>query len=337
VDLDQDRVLVKVARLYFEMELTQARIAERLRLSRQKVQRLLDESREKGIVRIVVEPLMGIHENLEMAMEERYGLAEAVIVETSAYDDEGVVSREVGVGAAEYLLRVVRPRDHIVISWGGALLGMVNALRRHPHRDMRGALVIQGLGAVVDPGRDAHSTELTRRLAHFLGGEALLLPAPGVAGSRQARNSFMRDPPVSRVLESARRADIAFVGIGAPRQDSLLIREGSIVSWQELEQLKGRGAVGDISLRYFDHRGRALASDLNDRVIGLSLEELRRIAHVVGIAGGAAKREAIRGALEGKLINVLITDHITVQRLLDDVPAPSGDGRRNAVKRGKHG
>lgn len=317
-DLDQDRLLVKAARLYFESDMTQAEIADRMRLSRQKVQRLLDLAKEKGVVRIVIEPLMGIHDDLERALEERFGLREAVVVETSAYDHEATVAREVGVAAAEYLLRVVRPKERIVISWGGALLGMVNALRRHPHRDMRGITVIQGLGAVVDPSRDTHSTELARRLAHFLGGQAMPLPAPGVAGSSQARNAFLHDPLVARVLEAARSADLAFVGIGAPRQDSILIREGSIVRWAELEALKKKGAAGDINLRYFDREGRAIPSDLDDRVIGLTLDDFRRVPHVVGVAGGAAKLGAIRGALEGKLIHVLITDNITVLKLLEE-------------------
>jgi DNA-binding transcriptional regulator LsrR (DeoR family) len=330
-DLDQDRLLVKAARLYYESNMTQAVIADRMRLSRQKVQRLLDLAKEKGVVRIVIEPLMGIHDDLEKALEERFGLREAVVVETSAYDQESTVAREVGVGAAEYLLRVLRPKDRIVISWGGALLGMVNALRRHPHRDMRGIEVIQGLGAVVDPSRDTHSTELARRLAHFLGGQAVPLPAPGVAGSRQARNAFLHDPPVARVLEEARSADLAFVGIGAPRQDSILIREGSIVSWPELEALKKKGAAGDINLRYFDREGRAIASDLDDRVVGLTLDDFRRIPHVVGVAGGAAKLRAIRGALEGKLIHVLITDNVTVLKLLEETSAtsPPRPKRRN--------
>jgi DNA-binding transcriptional regulator LsrR (DeoR family) len=327
-DLDLDRLLVKVARLYHESSLTQAQIAQRLRLSRQKIQRLLDAALAKGIVRIVVEPLMGIHDDLERELEERFTLREVVIVETSDYEEQSTVAREVGVGAAEYLLRVLRPKDRIVVSWGGTVLAMVNALAGHPHRDMPGCQVIQGLGAVVDPSRDVHSTELTRRLAHFLGGQPMLLPAPGVAGSRSAARAFLSDPPVARALEVARSADIAFMGIGAPRQDSILIREGSIVSWQELEALIAEGAAGDINLRYFDARGRAVASSLDGRVIGLSLEEVRAIPHVVCIAGGAAKLNAIRGALEGKLVNVLVTDHRTAQRLLDGPKEKRKGGKR---------
>ncbi len=334
-DLDEDRLLVKVARLYYEADFTQERIAQRMRLSRQKVQRLLDAAKRKGVVRIVVEPLLGVHAEREKALEERFGLDEAVIVETSSYNDQAVVARETGVGAADYLLRVARPKDRMVISWGGTLLGMVNGLRRHPHREMRGILVIQGLGTVMDPSRDTHSSELARRLAQFLGGRAMPLPAPGVAGNRAARNAFLRDAHVGKVLDAARAADIAFVGIGAPRQDSILVREGSIVKWAELEDLKARGAVGDINLRYFDREGKAIPSDLDDRVVGLALDEFRRIPHVVGIAGGAAKLDAIRGALEGKLVDVLITDHVTAQKLLEETPPRSGRGREGIAREGR--
>ena len=79
-----------------------------------------------------------------------------------------------------------------------------------------------------------------------------------------------------------------------------------------------QGAVGDINLRYFDSNGRLIESMLNDRVIGLTLDDIRQIETVVGVAGGEAKLDAIRGALDGSLVDVLVTDHVTGQRLLDD-------------------
>jgi DNA-binding transcriptional regulator LsrR (DeoR family) len=145
-----------------------------------------------------------------------------------------------------------------------------------------------------------------------------LLPAPGVAGSRTARHALATDPHVAEVLERARHATLAFMGIGAPRKDSILIREGAIVRWTELAELAARGAVGDINLRYFGERGQRIASDLDDRVIGLTLDEIKQIPHVVGLAGGSAKLDAIRGALAGKLVDMLITDHVTAQNLLKE-------------------
>lgn len=312
------RMLIKVARLYYQEDMTQLRIAKRLCLSRQKVQRLLSQARDQGVVRITIKPIMGANSDTEDRLERRFGLREAVVVETSDYDDQPTVSSEVGAAAAAHLLRVVKSRDRIVISWGTPLLGMVNSLIHSAKQNvaLKDVQVIQGLGGLVDPNNEVHASELTKRLAAALGGNAVLLPAPGAAGTRAARDVLYADPHVQETLRKACSANLAFVSIGAPRPDSILVQKGSIVTWPELEALKAKGAVGDISLRYFDSNGDLISSELNQRAIGLTLAQLKEIPHVVGIAGGAAKFKAIAGALNGKFLDVLVTDHITAQRLL---------------------
>jgi DNA-binding transcriptional regulator LsrR (DeoR family) len=108
---------------------------------------------------------------------------------------------------------------------------------------------------------------------------------------------------------------MAYVGIGAPCR-SVVIRDGNIMSQAELEGLLKLGAVGDIALRYFDQDGRPICGELDERVIGITLEELKKIEWVVGVAGGVEKLQAIRGALLGKNVNVLITDQHTAMELL---------------------
>jgi DNA-binding transcriptional regulator LsrR (DeoR family) len=314
---DHHRLLIKLARLYYEQGLTHAEIAERLRLSRQKVQRLVVQAREKGIVQILIRPLTGTFGELEKGLEDLYQLREVLIVETSAYDNQSTVAREVGAGAADYLKRVVRSHDRIVFGWGESLLGMVNALSISSSIEVEGLTVIQGLGGLSDPNEEVHASDLTRRLAKHLGAHAFLLLAPAVAASRNAREILLSDQYTATVLEKARTSNLAFMGIGAPRRDSMLVREGSVVSWRNLADLMKQGAVGDINLRYFDALGQRIASELDDRIIGLTLDEIRRIELVVGVTGGSAKYKAIQAALKGKLIDVLVTDHITAQQLLN--------------------
>jgi DNA-binding transcriptional regulator LsrR (DeoR family) len=316
---DHERLLVKVSRLYYEHEMTQADISKQLRLSRQKVQRLLQTARREGVVQISIRPLMGIFDEEERQLEQAYGLREAIIVETSAYGDHDTVTQETGVAAAEYLLRVLQPNDTITISWGSSLRGMVNALYTSTSKNEAGGVrVVQGLGGLGDPTTEVHAADLTRRLARILNGQAVLLPAPGITGSLAAGEAFLTDPHVQQALGAARSANLAFVGIGAPRRDSILIRRGTIVAWSELKTFKERGAVGDINLRYFNIDGDLIESALNDRVIGLTLDEIRKIETVVGIAGGEAKFRAIHGAIRGQLIDVLVTDDVTARRLLGE-------------------
>jgi DNA-binding transcriptional regulator LsrR (DeoR family) len=317
---DRQRLLVKIAHLYYEQELTQSEISSRLRLSRQKVQRLLREARDQGVVRINIRPVIGAHTELEKSLEQRIGLHEAIVVETAAYDEQSVVTREIGAGAAEYLLRVLQPHDVIVISWGSSLLGMVESLQANGTLvGIEGVTVVQGLGGLGDPINETHATELTRSLAKVLGGQALLLPAPGVAGTLAARQAFQNDPFVARALKQGARANLALMGIGAPRPDSILCRQSTIVSWPDIAKLQKQGAVGDINLRYYDDHGFPVTSDLDNRVIGLTLEEIRKIERVVGVAGGSDKFAAIKAALKRNIVDILVTDHMTAQRLLSDI------------------
>ena len=61
---------------------------------------------------------MGIFSDLEKNLEDKFGLREAIVVESNTQDSQLTVARDVGVGAAEYLLRVVQSHDRIVLSWG---------------------------------------------------------------------------------------------------------------------------------------------------------------------------------------------------------------------------
>src|SRR6202000_383301 len=124
MDFDRARLLAKVARLYYEHDMTQEEISSRLRLSRQKVQRLLSNAREEGIVNIAIHPIMGTFSELERALEASFGLSEALVIETSSPENQNTIAREVGAGAAEYMARTLRPKDKVVLSWGNSLLGM---------------------------------------------------------------------------------------------------------------------------------------------------------------------------------------------------------------------
>ena len=95
------------------------------------------------------------------------------------------------------------------------------------------------------------------------------------------------------------------------------MRDGSIISQAELDGLLEKGAVGDIALRYFDAEGRGVESEINDRIIGITLEQLKRGPKVVAVSGGPHKVPAIGAALRGGLIDVLVTDSVTAEKLLE--------------------
>jgi DNA-binding transcriptional regulator LsrR (DeoR family) len=320
MDVDRARLLAKVARLYYEQDMTQAEISGRLGLSRQRVQRLLSNARQEGIVNIAIHPIMGFFSELERSLEARFGLSEALVVETSAPDNQNTIAREIGSGAAEYMARVLKPKDKVVLSWGNSLLGMVNALASRTPLRMPDLRLIQALGSLGDPNTAMYGGELVRRAAKAFGAKPVLFPAPAIAASRAMRDALYADPHVCHTLELARTADLALVGIGSSDSDSVAIPDlWRFLPPDALPDLLAKGAVGSINLRYFNSAGRLISSAINDRVIGLSLDEMRKIPRVVAVAGGPSKLKAIRAALQAKLIDVIVTDHVTATELLNKV------------------
>jgi DNA-binding transcriptional regulator LsrR (DeoR family) len=322
--IDELRLMAKVARMYYMLGMRQTEICERLNIHQSTVSRVLKRAEREGIVRITVSLPSGTHTEIEEALQARYGLDEAVVVD--CLEDEAQIAHDLGAAAAFYLENTLKASDVIGISsWSAALLQMVNAMR--PSQRFKSNRVIQILGGVGSPNAEVHAAQVTRRLADLIGGEATLLAAPGVVGSRNARDVLMKDRFVREALDLFPEVTMALVGIGATEPSRGLASSGNIFSPQEIKLLAGQGAVGDICLRFFNASGEQVVTELNERVISIELAQLRAVRRVVGVAGGHRKIHAIRGALRGKLVNVLITDLSTAQRLLED--AGPAAGRKN--------
>ena len=311
--IDELRLMAKVARMYHTQGMRQTEICDRLNIHQSSVSRVLKRAEREGIVRTTVSLPAGTHTDIEDALQSAFGLDEAVVVD--CLEDEEQIAHDLGAAAAFYLETTLKAQDVIGISsWSAALLAMVNAL--HPSQRWKNTRVVQILGGMGSPTAEVHAAQVTRRLADLVGGEATLLPAPGVVGSRQARDVLARDRFVREALDLFPSVTIALVGIGATEPSRALASSGNVFSPQELKLLAGKGAVGDICLRFFNQAGRPVITDLDDRVISIELDQLRAVRRVVGVAGGRRKIAAIRGALSGKLVNVLITDLACAEQLL---------------------
>ena len=307
------RLITKVASLYYEHEMRQSDIAAQLDLSQAGVSRLLKRAQEENIVRITVNAPQGSYTELESQLETHYGLKEVIVVESS--DDDGQLLRNLGTAAAFYLETTLK-RDEVIgiSSWSETLLAMTNAL--HPLGTSYKTKVIQILGGIGNPSAEVHATQLAKRLANLVHGEVTMLPTPGVVGSKETRAVLLEDTFVAKAVAMFDQVTLALVGIGAVNPSRLLASSGNVFTKEEVEKLRTRGWVGDICMRFFDEAGKPVNTPLNDRVIGMTLEQLKKVPRTVGIAGGKRKFTAIKGVLEGKWIHVLITDHLTAERLV---------------------
>jgi DNA-binding transcriptional regulator LsrR (DeoR family) len=313
--LDELRIIARVARMYYEWDIRQSEIARQLGLSQATVSRLIQRSKQEGIIRISINIPGGVYTELEENLVKKFKLRDAIVVD-SLEDNENMIQRDIGASTAYFLESAIQANEVIGISsWSATLLAMVNSL--HPLPRKQGIKVVQILGGVGNPGAEVHAAHLTSRLAALVGGEPIFLPAPGVVGSKAAKQVLLEDEYVQKTISLFNRVTTALVGIGAVQPSSLLEQSGNVFSSQELEHLQRKGAVGDILLHFFDEKGIPIDSELNQRVISMSLEQLRNANQAIGLAGGGRKFRSILGALLGGWINILITDHFTAKRLLE--------------------
>ena len=312
--LPETRLITKVATLYYERKLTQMDIAKRLGISQVTVSRLLKRAEENQIVRTTVISPPGAFVELEDVLEKKFGLTQAIVGESQSDTDESIQAA-VGGAAAYFLMTTLSSGEVIgVSSWSASLLAMVDQM--HPLRKVERCKVVQVLGGLGNPAAEAHANHLVTRLARLVNGEPCFLPAPGVVGAASSVNVLLKDPYVQQTTSLFNKLTISLVGIGSIEPSSLVASSGNVFSRKELQEIRSRGAVGDICLRFYDANGQEIRDPAGNRVIGIDLDTLAHIPRAVGIAGGHRKYAAILGALRGRRINILITDQFTAAKLV---------------------
>ncbi len=331
---ENDEFLAVVASLYYEQNQNQQEIADRLEISRSTVSRLLKEARERGVVRIQVAKPDNRDLDLEQALIESFHLRDAYVLrvdlervrrasEPSANGtpppprDGTELLLSVGKLAAGYLQRVLTqlpPDSQIGIAWGTGVYAAVNALPPDRSRRIHVTQLIGSLGS-SDPVIDG--PDLARLAAEKLGGRYHYLHAPVLLEQPTLREMLYREPAILEGLQRARTVALAITGIGTVREEaSSFLRAGHLTA-EELARLRDQGIVGETCGRFFDAWGDDKGCEINERVVGIDLDTLRRIPRVIAIARGLPKVQSILGALRGGYLTVLATDSVTAQAILD--------------------
>jgi len=305
-------MLADVAALYYYEGKTQNEIAGALDLSRVKVYRLLKEARDQGVVEIIIHRSLARNDRLEHDLKEAFGLTDALVLDTSRMD-EASVWRGIGELGAHYLERLLHDHATIAVCVGRSTYEVVRAIRPGLQVNVR---VAQALGSIPFATQEVDSGALARELAAKLGGEVLYLPSPMIADTADAAVVLRRQNHVAHTLAAARESDVALVGISNlnPIQSKLVAAAG--LSREQVDALKAAGAVGDIAGQVLTLEGCCHPCDLIGRIIGLDLDELRRIPTVIAVAFSAPKAEAILGALRTEAIDVLCTDDAAAHKII---------------------
>ena len=305
-----ERDLLRICYLYYREEKTQEEISSLFGLSRFKVNRLLKEARNKGLVTIHIhDPLEKLTE-LEFKLTREFGLKGSIVVKANRFSEK-TAQEQVGEAGAEYLTHVIDGFRVLGVSWGRTLYHVVRNVKPLEARDLTVVQISGGLGTIE--GTDTNI--LTMMLSQKFGGRAYVIQAPVIVKNRLIKESLLGESKIREALDRAKRSDGVILGIGAVDKGGGLWRAGFLDQKDEV-RLKKAGAVGAMGGRFYNVYGETCFNDLDDRIIGLTLDELRKIKHKIGIASGSEKIDAILGALRGKLLDMFITDEKTAEGLL---------------------
>jgi DNA-binding transcriptional regulator LsrR (DeoR family) len=310
LNLDEE-VLVRVSWLYYFEDLTQQEIADKLNLSRPKVGRLLAKARQTGIIEIRLSPrINSLNLPLEDELEKRFGLKEAWVVDSG--EDRDTLYRNMGRAGARFLERNLSDNFTLGIAMGTSVSAIVPYLH---HRQVSRGTLITLSGGFTQPGHDTSGYNTSWPMAESLGARLEQLFCPLVADSQETRDAILGDPNMSRQLSRAAGVDMAIVSIGYVHMDMPLRRLG-FCSRKDIEVLLEAGAVGEIITSFCDLDGNIIKSDLDERMIGLHIDELKKVPTTVAISGGLEKTKAILGALRTRCLDVIITDLRTAEAVL---------------------
>jgi DNA-binding transcriptional regulator LsrR (DeoR family) len=306
-------LLVRAARLYYEQRLSQDEVARALGTSRSNVSRMLTAAADQGIVEIRIHDPAGRAPELERALVQRFGLEAAVVAARPTDPGIQVIDR-VGALAWQWLSRMLKDGMTLALSWGRTLQAMVWAISAETHLSID---VVQLVGGLSSVDSEITGQELVRELATRLGARYRYLHAPAVFASSTARDTMLAEQSVAEALDAARGADLAVVGIGAVGQgSSAAVLRSIALTDDERADFEAQHPVGDLAGRFFDRDGKAITGAAADRVLAVTLEDLRAIPTVVGIAAGRDKVDGTLAALRGSLIDVLVCDTAAARGVL---------------------
>ncbi|GCF94264.1 Cro/Cl family transcriptional regulator [Enterococcus florum] len=310
---DEDKLLVRIAEMYYQEDKNQSQISKELNIHRSTISRLLKRSREEGIVTISINYDKAGTYDLEKQLKERFGLEKAIIVQAAPEMNRTQKDKLLASGVGDYLAEILEDEMIIGFSWGETMAAIPEGLGTYTVSNITCIPMIGGpSGRLIS---DFHVNTITYEASKKLNGRALLIDSPAFPDTVSLKKALMENEFNQELIDYWRKLDIAILGIGSP---TLQASE----SWKQfygedvLAYLEGKKVIGDVVSRFFNLEGQHIDNELDDRLIGIDISDLKRTPYRIGIAAMVDKAEAIASALKGGYINVLVTTEETAIEVL---------------------
>lgn len=307
----EERNMIKVATLYYKEGLTQAQIANKMGVSRSLISKWLIDARNAGFIEFFINSEEIYSIELEIKLEKRFSLNAVKVIDTSnlSYPE---IEKVVGQIGAISLKDKISNAKKIGISWGKSVKSLVT---QFPFENFPEATFIPLIGGMGTNNFDIHSNQLCYEFARKTRGTSKYLYAPALVSNTFMRKEFEKNVYINEILSEAKNVSLAIVSIASPSHFNTM-EEIGYINKNDIIELKEIGVVGDINSRFYNKNGEEVDHPINNNVIGLDIEELKRISEVVAIAYDEDKWEGIYYACKNKLITSLITTDIIANKVI---------------------
>ncbi|CDZ38533.1 Ery operon repressor [Neorhizobium galegae bv. officinalis] len=313
---------LRAAWLYYNQGLTQKDVAERLGLSRSTVIRLLDEAMKRSEVQIWISEGIDTCVELAIRLEKAYGLDEAVVVPAPRDNSAAALASSVGLALGQFLSEVVQDDMTIGVGWGRTMTASLGSFRPPRRRNCKVVSLLGGIVAV----HQTNPIDYTWRFAGQLGAECYMFLAPLLVDSVKTKRALIEECGLKTIYDLAENLDLAVVSCGDIGPHSTSLSEG-FISKAELDRLIAAGCVCDTMFNFLDEEGRSVDQKLNERVMSVDLDTLKKARHIVLSSGGAHRAVAIRATIRRIGCHTLITDETAAKELLRlNEPSESAQG-----------
>ncbi|MBL1230975.1 sugar-binding transcriptional regulator [Enterococcus sp. BWB1-3] len=311
--MDEEKLLIRIAEMYYQEDKKQSQISKELNIHRTTISRLLKRSREEGIVQITINYDKSGSYSLEQELEKRFGLEKAIVVPVAS--DLSVQQKEkiLGKSAGEYFLGLLLNGMKIGFSWGHALAAMVEEMGNIELNEVTCLPMIGGPSGKLASAY--HVNTIAYAASKKIGCNALMIDSPAVTETKELQTALMKNSFNQELSNLWKELDIAVFGIGSPSM-SENDRWKGFYGEDVMKELETKEVAGDILSRFFDYSGNTIDSNLNDRIIGISMKQLKKVPQRIGIAESDEKVGSIQAALKGQLLTTLVTTEETAVKVL---------------------
>ncbi|MDA0148248.1 sugar-binding transcriptional regulator [Vibrio sp. LaRot3] len=301
--LDSADLLTEISVAYYQDGATQEEISKKFSISRAKVGRLLKQARDEGIVEITVKYHPVFSAKIEQRLIERFGVKRALVALDQP--NEEAQRQQVAGLVSHYLAATIKSGDVVTVGQGRNVSAVAHHVGVITPRDCK---FVCSIGGIHPRGGMFNADHICRQFAKNYGGTSETLYAPAYAENREQKLAFMQNTTIKQTLDSARKADVALVGIGDMSENSYMVDLGWFTADEVVQSRLQQGVVGDFAgYDFFDIHGNAANTVMSDRVIGLGIDEFKPISQVIAIAAENSKPLALLGALRTGAIDVIAT------------------------------